>query len=225
MEVRSSGSLRQQMELVQAQVLQSERLPFEGVLSESVVERLLKESQAFWEDRVYSPPITTLVFLWQCLSADASCEDAVSRLIAHRVASGQKACSSRTGGYCTARKRLPESVVKGLARHAGQELDRQAKAEWRWKKRKVKLLDGSTVSMPDTPANQAAYPQVVHQKPGVGFPIARILIVFSLAVGTALEMAVGRCQGKGESELGLFRQLVDTFEPDDLLLADRFHCT
>jgi IS4 transposase len=225
MDVRSSASLRQQMKLVRAQFLQSEGLPFDGVLSESVVERLLDEAKVAWTDRIYTPVVTTLVFLWQCLSADASCQDAVSKLIAHRVATGQKACSSKTGGYCTARQKLPESVVKGLARHAGQELDRQAKDEWRWKGRKVKVVDGSTASMPDTPENQAAYPQSSNQKPGVGFPIARILIIFSLAVGAALEMAVCPCKGKGQSELGLFRQLVDTFEPDDIMLADRFHCT
>jgi hypothetical protein len=225
MDVRSSGSLRQQVNLIRSQVLQSEHLPFDGVLSEPVLERLLKEEGAFWEERIYTPIVTTLVFLWQCLSADASCEDAVSKLVAHRVASGQEACSSKTGGYCIARKRLPEGVLKELARHTGQELDRQAKDEWRWKGRKVKLVDGTTDSMPDTAANQAAYPQSGKQKPGLGFPILRLLVVFSLAVGTALEMAVCPCKGKGQSELSLFRQLVDTFEANDVMLADRFHCT
>ena len=225
MDGRWSGSLRQQVKLVRDQVLQSEQLPFGGVLPAAVLEQLLKETDASCEERVYSPVVTVLVFLWQCLSGDASCQDAVSKLVAHRVASGQKACSSRTGGYCLARQRLPESVVKGLARHAGQELDRQAPEQWRCKGRNVKVVDGSTVSMPDTPQNQAAYPQSRNQKPGVGFPLARILIIFSLSVGTALELAVGRCRGKGQSELGLFRQLVDTFQPGDLMLADRFHCT
>jgi IS4 transposase len=225
MDVRSSESLRQQVNLVRAQVLQLEGLPFDGVLPESVVKRLLDQAEVAWVSCIYTPVVTTLVFLWQCLSADASCQDAVSKLVAHRAASGEKACSSNTGAYCTARERLPESVVKGLVRHTGQELDRQAKDEWRWKGRKVKVVDGSTVSMPDTPANQAAYPQPSNQKAGVGFPIARILVIFSLAVGTALELAICPCKGKGQSELGLFRQLVDTLEPDDVLLADRFHCT
>jgi hypothetical protein len=224
MDVRSSSSLRQQVSLIRSQVLQSEGLPFGNVLSEDVVERVAGKGDAC-EEPVYTPLITTLVFLWQCLSADASCKDAVAKLMAHRVASGQDACSSNTGGYCVARKRLPESVLKDLARHTGRELDRQAKDEWRWKGRTVKVADGTTVSMPDTDANQAEYPQSGKQKKGVGFPLARLLVVFSLAVGTALEMAVCASKGKGQSELALLRELAETFEENDVLLADRFHCS
>ena len=90
--------------------------------------------------------------------------------------------------------------------------------------RPVKLLDGSTVIMPDTEANQAEYPQSRSQKPGLGFPIARILVIISLAVGTVLEAAMGPYQGKQSSELGLYRQISGQLQPGDIALADRFFC-
>lgn len=79
--------------------------------------------------------------------------------------------------------------------------------------------------MPDTPENQAAYPQAKTQKPGVGFPIARILVAFSLAVGTVLEAAIGPYQGKQTSELALLRLIIEQFQPGDIVLADRFFCS
>src|SRR5262249_62109866 len=91
--------------------------------------------------------------------------------------------------------------------------------------RRVKVVGGSTVSRPDTPRNQEAYPQPSGQAPGLGFPIARILVVFSLAVGTVLEAAMGRYQGKQTSELALLRMVLDQFRPGDIVLADRFFCS
>jgi hypothetical protein len=76
--------------------------------------------------------------------------------------------------------------------------------------------------MPDTPENQAAYPQQKSQKPGCGFPIARILVIFSLSVGTVLEAAIGKYQGKQTGENSLFRKLYDALSEDDVILADRY---
>jgi hypothetical protein len=84
------------------------------------------------------------------------------------------------------------------------------------------VADGSTVTMPDTPKNQAAYPQQKTQKPGCGFPIARILVIFSLATGTVLDAAIGRYQGKQTGENSLFRKLYDALDEGDIVLADRY---
>ena len=104
-------------------------------------------------------------------------------------------------------------MVWELARRSGQSIHDKADAQWLFAGRPVKLLDGSTVIMPDTEANQAEYPQSRSQKPGLGFPIARILVIISLAVGTVLEAAMGPYQGKQSSELGLFRQISGQLQP------------
>ncbi len=175
-----------------------------------------------WQGWVYTPAVTVWTFLAQCLSADHSCREAVARMLGWRLAHGQQACSADTGAYCTARDRLPEDVCRNLVRHTGREVDDQTPSEWLWRGRRVRSVDGSTMTMPDTQANQAEYPQVANQLPGCGFPIARVVIVFSLAVGTVLDAAIGKYQGKQTGENSLFRQLHELLEGNDVLLADRY---
>jgi hypothetical protein len=167
------------------------------VLSAKTLSQALATIESGWVDRIYTPLTTLRVFLGQVLSADHSCRAAVARLIAHRVVNGQRRCSGETGADCQARKRLPEAFFAETARQTGRSLDAQAKKEWLWQGRHVYIYDGSTVQMPDTPENQAAYPQVSNQQPGLGFPIARIAAVFSLSCGAILDLGVCRYAGKG----------------------------
>lgn len=95
--------------------------------------------------------------------------------------------------------------------------------EWLWNTKQIRIIDGSTVSMPDTPANQAAYPQSACQKAGVGFPIARLVALIDYATGVLLNCAIGACKGKGTGEHALLRQLLPTLSSKDLLLGDRYY--
>ena len=221
----NQGRFRQQVSFLRRQYLQDGDLPFANVLSEQIVAQALTAIEAFWMDRIYSPLVTLWVFLGQVLSADHSCRAAVARLIAHRISQGQSPCSSETGAYCQARKRLPEKFFSDVARQTGRALEANVDPHWLWKGRRVHVFDGSSVTMPDTPANQRAYPQPVVQKPGLGFPLARIAAVFSLACGAVLDLAICRYAGKGQSELGMLRKLWDMFLPGDVMLADRLMCS
>ena len=169
----NQGRFRQQVSFLRRQFLQDGDLPFTNVLSEDLVERALTALEGFWMERIYSPLVTLRVFLGQVLSADSCCRAAVARLIAHRLSQGQSPCSAETGAYCQARKRLPETLFAEVARQTGRALDDNAGPQWLWKGRRVYVYDGSSVSMPDTEANQSEYPQPVVQKPGLGFPLAR----------------------------------------------------
>src|SRR6516164_11164902 len=173
MRSRKPASIREQVSTLRRQFLQDGDLPFSNVLSEEVIAEALTTIRG-WLDRIFSPLVTLWVFLGQVLSADHSCRAAVARLLAHRRARGQRPCSAQTGAYCQARQRLPESFLADVACSVGRALDDQAQRRWPWQGRRVYLFDGTTVTMPDTPANQAAYPQVYNQKPGLGFPIARL---------------------------------------------------
>ena len=221
----NQGRFRQQMRFLRQQFLQDGELPFSNVLSEGIVAQALASVELRWLDRVYSPLITLWVFLGQVLSADHSCRAAVARLIAYRAAHGQRPCSSETGAYCQARNRLPETFFAEVARQTGGALEDRAKPEWRWKGRRVYMFDGTVVSMPDTLENQATYPQPDTQHRGLGFPLARIVAVFSLATGAVLDLAFARYAGKGQGELSLLRQLWDLFLPGDVLLTDRLMCS
>ena len=220
----SQGQFRQQVRYLQHQFLQDDNLPFSDVLSTDSIEQALTALQVGWVDCIYTPLITLCVFLGQVLSADHSCRSAVARLIACRVARKERACSPETSAYCQARKRLPERFFSQIAKQTGHQLDTNAKSSWLWKNRPVYIFDGATVSMPDTPENQQAYPQPPQQKPGLGFPLMRIAVIFSLACGAVLDVGICRYAGKGQSELALLRQMWSIFQPGSIMLADRLMC-
>src|SRR5262249_31749950 len=167
----NQGRFQQQVRFLRRQYLQDGELPFSNILSEEVVAQALTALRAIWIDRIYSPLVTLWVFLGQVLNADHSCRAAVARLIAHRISRKQRPCSAETGAYCQARQRLSEKFFADVARQSGRTLDAEVDPRWLWKQRRVYVYDGSSVSMPDTPENQQAYPQPVAQKPGLGFPL------------------------------------------------------
>jgi hypothetical protein len=216
----SHGRFRQQVQLLRRHFLQNGDLPFTDVLTEKVIAQALAELGKDWLDRIFSPLVTLWVFLGQVLSGDHSCRAAVARLIAHRLARGQRPCSAETGAYCQARKRLPERFFSAAACLVGRALDGKAERRWLWKGRRVYMFDGTTVTMPDTPENQEAYPQVYNQKPGLGFPIARMGALTSLWCGAIVNLGFCRYAGKGQGEVSLLRRLWDVLLPGDVLLAD-----
>ena len=197
-------------------------LYFAALLDRETILEAFGSASSVWEGWVYTPAVTVWVFLAQCLSPDHSCRDAVAQLAAWLTAQGQRPCSPNTGAYCTARDQLPEAACHRLVCRTGKGLEDEAPPEWLWKGRRVRVVDGATVTMPDTPENQAEYPQAKTQRPGCGFPIARIVVVFSLAVGTVLEAAIGQYRGKQTGENSMFRTLHDVLFKGDVVLADRY---
>jgi hypothetical protein len=213
-----------QIEQLRKQFAQGDELAFAEVLSGERIERALVEEKANWREEAWSPLLTLWAFLGQVISkgADASCRKAVDRVLAWLVSRGEEPCTPQTGPYCKARQRLPESLFTRLLRETGRSLSQAAPPQWLWKGRRVKIADGTTVSMPDTPANQREYPQPKTQKPGLGFPIARMVVVFCLACGTVIDASLGKYHGKKTGETALLRTLEEALEPNDVLLGDRY---
>jgi hypothetical protein len=218
-------STRVQIHSVRKRLDRRDGLPFLDLLSRSSVEAVCRRCRHQWRDRIYTPWITLSLFLSQMISDDHSCDEAVERLQKFRHDQGLSSVSPDTGSYCEARQRLPEELIWNLARRTGRDIHDRSKKSWLFHGRPVKIVDGSTVVMPDTRENQQAYPQPSTQAPGVGFPMARILVIFSLAVGTVLDAAIGPYRGKQTSELALLRQILGHFQPGDIVLADRFYCS
>jgi Transposase DDE domain len=174
-------------------------------------------------DRIFSPLVTLAVFLGQVLSDDHSCRSAVARLLAWRAARGLPECSPDTGGYCKARRRLPDSLLPRLTRESADRIEKHELRDWLFHGRRVVIVDGSTVSMPDTPANQRDYPQHSNQKRGCGSPSARIVVLLSLATGCVLDAAIGASKGKLTGEHALLRSLHGRLKRGDILLADAYY--
>jgi hypothetical protein len=195
-------------------------LPFADSLSELSILDALNEHGVKFRDRLFNPFTTIWGFLSQVLSEDKSCRDAVSRILAHRAASGLKPCSPNAASYCNARARIPTDVLRSLAKRTAQELQASLPQGWKWNGRSVFIADGSHVSMPDTEENQAEYPQPVVQQEGIGFPLARVAVLLSLASGACHDLAIAPYAGKGTGETTLLRQMFDALQPGDVVLAD-----
>ena len=122
-------------------------------------------------------------------------------------------CSPNTASYCNARARIPTAVLRCLARRTAQQLQAGLPDGWKWNGRSVFIADGSHVWMPDTPENRAVYPQPVVQQPGIGFPLARVAVLLSLATGACHDLAIAPYAGKGTGETTLLRRMYDSLCP------------
>jgi hypothetical protein len=143
------------------------------------VEELLPEHR----ERLYPPTETLSLFLAQAMSADRSCQHAVNQAALHRLFSGLTAGSTRTGGYCRARQRLPVEMVSNLTQHLGEHIIGQLPDDWCWQGRRVRLIDGTTVTMPDTLANQAIFRSSVDNKLDWGSRFVASLVLRAMPVG------------------------------------------
>lgn len=198
---------------------------FEQVLSTEEIMEVIEASAPNHRHRHY-PPLTTLRhFIEQVLSEDQACQDVVGRRLAERVGQGQSACSLNTSAYCQARQRLPQTMLDRLCRGVGERLEARLPKSWLWRGRRLVLFDGTSVSMPDTPASQRAFPQNPEQKPGLGFPVARLGGLIGLASGAVLGHVVGACEGKGSGEQTMLRELMPLLKAGDILLADALLAT
>ncbi len=148
-------------------------LPFEQVLSEALIEKVLAEQGVTYRRTLYTPMVTLWAWMSQILDVDKSLSNAVTRVIAWLAAAKQEIPSADTGAYSKARQRLRLAVLKPLLKRTANALQAQVKPEQRWCGRLVKADDGTTVLMSDTPANQKTYPQHSNQKAGCGFGLAK----------------------------------------------------
>ncbi len=185
------------------------------------VESLLPEHR----ERLFPPTETLSLFLAQAMSADRSCQQSVNESAVKRLAGGLPGCSTHTGAYCRARQRLPLEMVSTLVRHTGRLMGEQTPQTWHWQGRPVRLVDGTTLPLPDTAANQHAYPQPRSQKSGLGFPLCRMVAILCLGSGAALNAAIGCYRGKGGDEQTLLRSILDTLQAGDILLGDAYYAS
>jgi len=205
-----------------------EGLPFSEVITASKIEEVfVKHHSLFGVGMIYSTATVLWAFLGQVLQDGkmAACQSAVAGIIAHRQLLGQPVPTQDTGDYCRARAKLDEHALHELSCMVARDTEAEADPQWLVKGRHAKLIDGFTITMPDTPKNQKAYPQAKTQKPGIGFPIARCVAILSLATACVHDLAIGPYAGKKTGETALLRQLMNAFSPGDLAVFDQYYCT
>jgi hypothetical protein len=186
--------------------------------------RLLKptESGDHSRQRFFPQGLTFWAFLSQVLSPESPCRETVRKVQAWYAARRLPRPGSGTAAYCNARSRLSRTTLLDIHRHTADESQRRVSSEQLWCGRRVKVVDGTGVSMPDTPENQRAFPQPSNQKKGCGFPVAKLVGCFCLASGALLHWAEGTLR---VHESKLFRKLFAFFLPGDVALTDRGFCS
>lgn len=211
--------------------LRQEGLPFADILSAEDIHEAFTDVEATFadgqENAVYTPAVTLWAFLSQVLFKGElrSCLAAVSRVVVLVVSLGRPPCAKNSGAYCRARMKIPTPVIRRLTTQMADRAEGKVPGQWLWCGRHVKLVDGFTVSMPDTEDNQQEYPQANTQKPGVGFPIARCVVLLSLATGMVADLEIGPYKGKETGETALLRAILQRLQQGDILLADRHYCS
>jgi len=219
------ASSAQSTSVTLSQLQNLEGLAFRDSFSSSHMSEVMSRHAVDFRDRAYAPDVTLMAFCTQLISSDSSCREVVTKLNRDRTKSGLMPISSSTSAYCQARSRLSLGLIKDLAIESGEFMEKAVPSEWLWKGRHLKLIDGSTLSMPDTPENQQRWPQHDQQDEGIGFPIMRIVGVLSMATAACLGLAYGPYQGKETGEHALARQLLPLIHQKDILLADRYYCS
>jgi hypothetical protein len=210
-----------QVQILKDKFNQSLGLPFKELLPESAIKLAISEVKIKYKKRLFDPFITLWAFLSQVLDSDKTCHNAVSKIIAHLAGSDVEIPSSDTSAYCQARARLPEKLLEKLFNYSAQKLEEKVTQEHLWCGRNILVIDGSTVSMPDTVENQKEYPQPSTQKDGCGFPIAKIGVIFSLVTGAAVALCIDVLN---THDIKLARRLYGFLKPNDVLLGDRAFC-
>jgi len=178
-----------------------------------------QQAPAPFRQRVFSCWRTFWLFLFQILSPGQSCRETVQ---AAKSWLKDRTLSANTAAYCQARARLPETLLTQTLGAQAARLSAQVPAAARWQGRRVRVIDGTSARLADTPANQRQYPQPAGQKPGCGFPVARLLVLFCLHCGVLLAYQLGAL---AVAERELWRRIWDLLEPGDVLLGDRGFCS
>lgn len=208
--------------------LSCDGLAFAKVLSAERINAIFaKHNGLFGGSRVYSTAVVLWSFLGQVLRdrKEGACQAAVARVVTYCLQFGIVPPTSDTGDYCRARSKLRVAALRELSFDIANEAESLAPDAWLWQGLHAKLVDGTTFTMPDTPENQQAFPHPKSQKPGVGLPIARAVVILSLATACALDAEIGPYSGKQTGETALLRSLFSAFHAGDVAVLDRYYCS
>ncbi len=205
-------------------------LPFGNVLSADRIRDIFADSDVLFgygENDLWNTGLTLWSFIGQVLQdgKQSSCNAAVTNATRYMLEHGMQPPSPDSGEYCRARHKLDAKVLRQLVCEIAKKMSSLNPAHWLWQEKNVKLVDGFTFTMPDTPENQEEFPQANTQAAGVGFPIARACAVLSLANACIDDIAIGPYLGKETGETALLRKVLDSFKPGDVMLADRYFCS
>lgn len=211
-----------------APFVQHPDLPLGDLLTPADLHQALDQHHVDFGDAtraVFTPATLLWTWLWHCLRRARSGGAAVSRTSVLLAALALPPGSEETGTYYRARAKLPAALLRRLALTVGQRVEGAAAADWLWHGRHAYLLDGSSATLADTPENQRVDPQSGAQRPGLGFPLLRFVVLLGLATATVQDLAFGPHKGKETGAPALARQVWARLRAGDVVVADRYCCS
>lgn len=171
--------------------------------------RLLPLDRTFW------------CWLWQILQGNTSCREVVKQLVMLWALHG-RSMAENTSAFCQSRSLMGLNLLEKIYAHVAQAACRCLPGSALLQGRSLKVMDGTSVRLADTPDNQRNFPQPSSQKPGAGFPVLKIVASFCVTSGALLAHATGHL---AVSEVSLVAQLLKTLTVGDILIADRGFCS
>jgi Transposase DDE domain len=195
--------------------------PFDLIVPREEIESELRRRGIRWRDRLLDPATTLYAWMGQIASQDRSCRHAVSRLAAFHSETGHPV-SARTGSYTAARQRLDLGTIQALSRRVARDLEDANSQHW-FLSRPALAVDGTFISSADTASIQQEYPQHGQMAPGIGFPMLRVVLLFSIATGAVMDIVVAAMTGENTGELAMFRETWDQLRTGDVVVGDRLY--
>jgi len=168
--------------------------------------------------RVYSANVTFWGFLFQVLSPGTACREVVRKVQSFCSEKELPLPSSNNAAYCTVRTRVKDLDLEVIHKKVCEKVEQRVIADQRWKGRDVRVLDGTGITLPDTPKNQAEFPQPSIQRKGCGFPVMKVVACFCLASGALLKWVETELK---RHESRILQQFIGFLKPGDVVLTDR----
>lgn len=212
----------EQIQNTKISLLQEENDFLKRFLDTAQNKELLKKSGV--RNRIFTPLTTICMFIKQVLSADSTCKNAVSGVIAERLVEEKSSVCTNTGSYVKARGRLSEDCIYELVQSSGTSSESHLSSSWKMYGRNLKAIDGTIITLPDTEKNNEVYPKHSNKKGGIGFPQIRLVAVLCLITGKVVDYALDANKGKGTGEISLLRRILDSINEQDIVVADRLYC-
>jgi hypothetical protein len=236
-------------------MIQSDELPLSQILDSTLIADAFQEDKVDFgiaDEDVFTPSITLWAMVSQFLFKEAgrSCKAAAGRVVSLWAKTANRVVAQNAGNYCRAKAKIPTSTVRKITLRLASEAEMQslafddpgsvldeALAEARLSpeviaairavpiKGRLLMADGFTIDAPDTPENQAKYPQNPAQAEGLGFPILRCVCLVSMLTGMLINLGYAAYSGKGTGETAILRQLRSSLQREDIIVADSYHCT
>lgn len=202
---------------------------YQQIVTAGLLQYLQKQAAMKVRRGIYSPRVVLWLMILQRLHSGATLASAVQFMIQGAAGGLLEGCrrvrrkriSSRTGGYCQARRKLPKLLCRQVTEEIVERL-RQVLNQGSADQRDVFLLDGSTLDLEHCPEIVSAYPPAENQHGKSHWPVLRVVVAHDVNTGLAQPPQWGAMYGAAAvSEQELAEAMMGRLPRGATVLGDR----